>query len=133
MAKINGTLVAVLSGSDKVLHSTSATLTTSQNLFDTTDKESGGWAEHGNGLRNWEISGEGKYDTSGSGLTPNEILTAIIGRTADTVIKFTTDDPTNATGWTGNGTFQTVTITGPVEVDATFSFRIQGNGALAAI
>jgi hypothetical protein len=133
MAKINGTLVAILSGSDKVLHTTSATLTAAQNLFDTTDKEDGGWATHGNGLRNWEISGEGKYDTTGSGLTPNEILTAIIGRTADTVIKFTTDDPTNATGWTGNGTFQTVTVNGPLEDAATFSFRIQGNGALSAL
>ena len=132
MAKINGTLVAVLSGSDKVLHTTSATLTAAQNLFDTTDKEDGGWATHDKGLRNWEISGEGKYDTAGSGLTPNEILTAIIGRTADTVIKFTTDSG-NTVGWTGNGTFQTVTITGPLEDAATFSYRIQGNGALSAL
>jgi hypothetical protein len=133
MAKINGTLVAVLSGSDKVLHATNATLTTDQNLFDTTTKDSSGWAEHGNGIRKWEISGEGKYDTTGSGLTPDEIMAAIIARTADTVIKFVTNDPTNTVGWTGNGTFQTCTFGGPMEDAATYSYRIQGNGALAAL
>ena len=133
MAKINGTLIAVLSGSDKILHTTSATLTTNQNLFDTTTKESAGWAEHGNGLRSGEITGEGKYDTTGSGVTPNEILSAIINRTADTVIKFTTNDPTNTVGWTGNGTFQSVTIGGPMEDAVTFSFSIKINGALAAL
>jgi len=133
MAKINGTLIATLSGSDKILHCTSATLTTNQNLFDTTDKESAGWGEHGNGLRTWEATGEGKYDVAGSGVTPNEILAAIIGRTADTVIKFVTNEPTNTVGWTGNGTFQTVTIGGPLEDASTFSYRIQGNGALAAL
>ena len=38
MAAYNGTLVGVLSGSDKILYSASNTLTTDQNLFDTTTK-----------------------------------------------------------------------------------------------
>ena len=133
MAKINGTLVAIMSGSDKVLTTTSATLNLSQNLFDATTKDSAGWGEHGNGLRNWSISFDGKYDTAGSGLTPNEILAAIIARTADTVVKFTTNDPTNTVGWTGNGTFATCAITGPMEEATTFSGTITGNGALAAL
>jgi len=133
MAKLNGSVVAILSGADKVLHSTSATLTTNQNLFATTTKDDGGWDTHGNGVRGWEISGEGKYDTAGSGVTPNEILTAIIGRTADTVIKFVTNDPTSTVGWTGNGTFVSCTITGPMEDAVTYSFSIKGNGALAAL
>lgn len=133
MAAISGTIIAVLSGSDKVLHSTSATLNTSQNLFDTTNKDSAGWATHGNGLRQWDISIEGKYDTADSGLTPNEILTAIIGRSADTVIKFVTNDPTSTVGWTGNGTFDTITINGPMEDAATYSTHIKGNGPLAAL
>lgn len=133
MAKINGTIVAVLSGTDKVLSSTSATLTTSQNLFDTSDKDAAGWATHGNGQRSWEVSIEGKYDTAGSGLTPNEILAAIIGRTADTVIKFVTNNPTDTVGWTGNGTFDTITINGPMEDAGTYSTHIKGNGALAAL
>jgi len=133
MPKINGTLIAVLSGADKILHSKNATLTVAQNLFDTTTKESAGWAEHGNGLRNWEITWDGLYDEAGSGITQNEIIGYIIARTADTVIKFVTNSPTNTVGWTGNGTFQTGTIGGPMEDASTSSARIQGNGALAPL
>ena len=133
MAKINGTLNAVLSGTDKLLHSTSATLNVNVNLADTSTKDDGGWSTHINGARDWSISVDGLYDTTGSGITPNSILAAIIARTADTVIKFTTDDPTNSTGWTGNGTFSDVTITGAAEEAITFSATITGNGALAAI
>ena len=133
MAKINGTLIGILSGSDKVLYTTSATLNVKQNLVDTTNKESAGWAEHINGLRDWDISFDGKYDTAGEGMTPNEILTAIIARSADTVIKFVTNVETNTVGWTGNGTFDTVSITGPMEGDTTFSGHIKGNGALSAL
>jgi hypothetical protein len=60
-------------------------------------------------------------------------MAAIIARTADTVIKFTTNDPTNTVGWTGNGTFDTISITGPMEDAVTFSTHIKGNGALAAL
>jgi predicted secreted protein len=133
MAKINGTLIAVLSGADKVLYATSATLNVKQNLPDVTNKESAGWAEHINGLRDWDISIDGKYDTAGEGLTPNEIMTAIIGRSADTVIKFVTNAGTNTVGWTGNGTFDTCTLGGPMEDGSTYSAHIKGNGALAAL
>lgn len=133
MAKINGTLNAVLSGSDKILHSTSATLTVNANLADTSTKDDGGWSTHLKGRRDWSISVDGLYDTTGDGLTPDAILSAIIDRTADTVIEFTTDDPTNSDGWTGNGTFSDVTITGASEEAITFSTTITGNGALSAI
>jgi len=133
MAKINGTLNAVLSGADKVLHVTNATLNVNANLPDATTKDSAGWAEHINGLRDWSISIDGKYDTTGSGVTPNEILAAIIARTADTAIKFTTNDPTNIVGWTGNGTFQNCNISAPMEDVVAYTTTIKGNGALAAL
>lgn len=132
MAKINGTLIAILNGTDKVLHQTDCTLNVDVDLPDATTKDSLGWAEHINGLRKWSISVSGKYDTSGSGLTPNEILTAIIARTADAVIKFATDG-TGSVGWSGNGTFQNLQVQGPMEQPTSYSCTIQGNGALAAI
>ena len=133
MAKINGTLNAVLSGSDKILHSTSATLTVNANLADTSTKDDGGWSTHLKGRRDWSIEVDGLYDTTGDGLTPDAILSAILNRTADTVIEFTTNSPTNSDGWTGNGTFIKVDITGASEEAITFSTTITGNGALSAI
>jgi len=133
MAKINGTLNAVLSGADKALHTTSATLDVNVSLDDTSTKEDAGWATHIHGRRDWTISIDGLYDTTGAGLTPNEILAAIIARSADTTIKFTTNDPTNTVGWTGEGTFTDISITGPAEEAMTYSATITGNGPLAAI
>jgi len=130
MAKINGTLYAVYSGSDKVLSLTNCSLNLEQDLPDVTNKESAGWAEHINGLRNWSIDFEGKYDESGSGITPNEIMAAIIGRSADTVIHFM--PTTGATkAWQGNGTFQSIKLSADQEQGISYSGSIKGNGALA--
>ena len=133
MAKFNGSVNAVLSGANKVLHSTSATLNVNVNLADTSTKDDAGWATSIQGRRDWTITIDGMYDTAGAGLTPDEILTAIITRAADTVIKFTTNDPTNTVGWTGNGTFTDVSLTGPAEESMTYSCTITGNGPLAAL
>lgn len=131
MAKVNGTLFAVYSGSDKILSSTSATLNVNQDLPDVTNKDSSGWAEHINGLRDWSIDFEGMYETTGSGLTADEIVAIIVARTADATVSFTPDALTS--GWDGSGTFQNISITADMEAGVTFSGTIVGNGALAAI
>jgi len=133
MAKINGSLNAVLSGADKALHTTSATLTVNVDLPDTSTKDDAGWATHINGSRDWSITFSGMYDTTGAGLTPDEILAAIIARSADTTIKFTTNTPTDTVGWTGEGTFNDVSFTGDAEQPMTYTASIKGNGPLAAL
>ena len=133
MSKLNGTLCAIISGSDKLLHIDNCTLNVNVNLPDASTKESSGWAEHINGQRDWEITFDGKYDETGTGITPDEILAAIIARSADTAIKFTTDGATGAAGWTGNGTYRNLSLAANMETPATFSVSIKGNGALAAI
>lgn len=131
MAKQNGDLWAILSGSDKLLHLKNASLDIDRDLIDSTNKDSGGWKEHEKGSKSWQIPGEGDYDTAGSGMTPNEIITAIIGDSADTVIKWTPDAGT--TGWTGNATFKNLSMKAAHGDIVRFSFTLVGNGALAAI
>jgi len=130
MAKINGTLYCTYSGSDKLLHTDNSSLNVDVDLPDVTNKESAGWAEHINGLRNWSIDYSGQYDEVGSGITPDEILAAIIARTPDTVIYF---KPVSGgtTGWTGNGTYKNIKLDVPCEGKAGYSGSIAGNGALA--
>lgn len=132
MAKINGTVSTIYSGSDVVLWTKNCTLNIEQDLPDGTTKDSLGWEEHLNGVRRWSIDFDGAFDVSGSGMTPNEIVAIIIARTADSVIKFGTS-ASAATGYTGNGTFQSISISAPMEDVATFSGSIKGNGAIAAI
>ena len=132
MAKINGTLYVPYSGSDKVLYSKDATLNLEQDLPDVTNKDSAGWAEHINGLRRWSIDFSGFYDETGSGITADEVMAAIIGRSADTDIAF---KPTSGAtkGWHGNGTFKNVKIAAGLESPMDISGSIQGNGALALV
>ena len=132
MAKVNGTDMTIYSGSDVILWSKTCTLNVEQDLPDGTTKGSSGWEEHIAGVRRWTIDFDGACDVSGSGLTMNEIVAIIVGRTADSTIKFGTSAAA-ATGWTGSGTFKNLTITGNMEDVSTFSGQIVGNGALAAI
>ena len=132
MAKVNGSDMTIYSGTDLLLWSKTCSLNVEQDLPDGTTKGSSGWEEHINGVRRWTIDFDGAWDVSGSGLTPNEMIAAIIARTADTVIKFGTTAAA-ATGWSGNGTIKNLSISGQMEDVATFSGQIVGNGALAAI
>ena len=133
MSKLNGTLNAIISGTDRLLHIQNATMNVNVDLPDATTKESAGWAEHINGQRDWEISFDGAYDEEGTGMTPSEILAIIIARTADATIKFTTDGATGSAGWTGSATVRNFSLVGNKETPATFSGSLKGNGLLAAI
>jgi hypothetical protein len=132
MAKINGTLYCAFSGSDKILYNTSTTLNVNVDLPDVTNKESAGWKEHINGVRDWSIDFDGLYDESGEGITADEILAAIIARSADITAYF---KPTSGDteGWTGTGTYKGIKIDAPAEGGLKSSGSIQGNGALAAV
>jgi len=131
MAKINGTLYCTYSGSDKLLHTDNASLNVDVDLPDVTNKESAGWGEHIQGLRNATIDYSGQYDEEGAGITPDEIMAAIIARSADTAIHF--KPVTGATtGWYGNGTYKSIKLDAPVEGALKYSGTIQINGALTA-
>lgn len=132
MAKVNGTVMTIYNGADLVLWTRNCTLNVEQDLPDGTTKDSLGWEEHLNGVRRWTIDFDGAFDVSGSGLTPNEIVAIIVARTADAAVKFGTS-ASAATGYTGNATFQSISISAAMEDVATFSGSLKGNGALAAI
>lgn len=132
MAKVNGTTMLIQSGSDTLLWTKSCTLNIEQDLPDATTKDSSGWAEHINGLRSWTIDFDGAWDVSGSGMTPNELIAIIVGRTADATVKFGTS-AAFATGFTGSATVKNISVSAPMEDTATFSGQLVGNGALAAI
>jgi len=131
MAKLNGTLYCVYSATDKLLHNDSCSLTLDMDMPVTSNKEDAGWATHldGGGERSWVIDISGLYDEEGVGITPDEILAAIIARSADTAIHFkATSGETK--GWYGNGTYKNVKLTADKEQAVKFTCQIVGNGAL---
>jgi len=131
MAKLNGTLYCVYSGSDKLLHTDNASLNVDVDLPLVSNKESAGWEEHIKGMRNALIDFSGQYDEDGAGITPDEILAAIIARSADTAIHFKPVSGATA-GWYGNGTYKNLKLDAPLEGVTAFSCQVKINGALTA-
>jgi len=129
MAKVNGTDMTVLTGSDVVLYSKNCTLNIEQDLPDSTTKGSSGWEEHINGVRRWSIDFDGAFDASGTGFTAVEIIDSIIARTSDTTIKFGLEASAGHY-YSGSATWKNLSITGAVEDVATYSGSLVGNGAL---
>jgi len=82
MGKINGTELLIYVDDVAVGGTRSCTFSTNQDLPDATTKDSGGWAEHIKGLRDWSVSFDGLYDPT---LTYNyeQLLTLITDRSAD--------------------------------------------------
>ena len=133
MAQINGTLMTVYyNDTSLILSTTDCTLNVNQDLPDTTNKESGGWAEHINGLKDWSIDFSGMYETEGTGETSPELMAIIVAGTAAVSMKFGTSAAA-ASGWTGDGTLSNISFEAPTEGPATVSGTIVGTGALAAI
>ena len=132
---ISGSLLAVLTGTDKILESKSCTLTVNVAMAPSSTKDSARWASHIKGERDWLISIDGLVDETNvaSGFTHHEMMAMIIDGTADTTIKFVTNSPTNTVGWTGEGTFQNCITTGPMDEASTWSVEIKGNGPLAEL
>ncbi len=131
MAKINGTLYCVFDGSDRILHTDSASLNVDVDLPETTNKESGGWEKHEiDGKRSWTIDFAGLYDETGTGITPDEIIGKIIARTLDVTVYF---KPTSGStkGWTGAGKYKNIKIDADSESPIKFSGQIIANGALS--
>jgi predicted secreted protein len=80
MAKINASLVLLYADGVVIAAQRGFTLNLEQDLPDTTNKESSGWAEHINGLRNSSIDLTALFSTTG--LSAGELLDYIINRSS---------------------------------------------------
>jgi len=123
----NGTLMAVTADGDVIAHALSATLNINQDLPDATTKDSAGWAEHINGLRDWSISVDALQDflkTFGF-----EGAFDSVNSRSSLAIVYTT----NVSGdiqYTGTANFSGLTNDTPNEGVASWSGEIVGTGAL---
>ena len=78
--QLNGTDLGVYIGGTLVAYSTNATININHSPRSTTNKESGGFEENMEGLRNWDVSVDALYawlDPAGSAIS-NETLSEIL-------------------------------------------------------
>jgi len=146
MAIQNATNVAIrvdgkIAG-DTIGFATSASLSVSLDLRDSTTKSSLGWQENLGGLKSWEISGDAFVDLGADPTNANDPwlsdsttnktvkLTPSLYDTwaAGVAVKVAFGNSTKS--WYGQGIITSLSIDAGVEENATYSITIQGTGAL---
>ena len=115
---------------DIIGRATSASLSVSMETRDITTKDSAGWQENLEGLKNWSLSGDGlvTYSISGEYETPDELFTILNNRTAIDV-KFGSMT-TGEIDYSGKAYLVSYEQEAGVEENVTYSFSITGTGVL---
>ena len=135
--QINGTELRVYAGGTLIAYSTSATLNINHSTRSTSSKDSGGWEENMEGMRNWDVSVDALYAwlTPAAGAIGNntlsDVFTAYIETRTSLELTFgvTTTD-TGDTKYVGNAWLTSASLSSPMEDTSTFSVSFQGNGVL---
>lgn len=115
---------------DIIGRATSASLSVSMEVRDTTTKDSAGWQENLEGLKNWSLSGDGlvTYSISGDYDTPDDLFTLLSNRT---LVKVKFGSATSGEiDYTGDAYLTSYEQEAGVEENVSFSFSFQGTGVL---
>ena len=132
MAIQNATGVVLSLAGTALAHCTSASLSISRDLRDSTTKSSAGWSQSLGGLMSWEMSGDAFVDiTDGDAVT--NIAALITGtKIAVTFVLDDADSPTPApVTYSGDALITSVSMDAGVEENMSWSISLTGTGALS--
>tara|TARA_R100001463_G_scaffold101587_1_gene156057 strand:+ start:2083 stop:2490 length:408 start_codon:yes stop_codon:yes gene_type:complete len=114
---------------ETILYATSASLSISRDLRDSTTKSSAGWQENLSGLKSWELSSDSFVNfTSATGLQSDEIIAEMLAADPKVTVQF---GVVGTKTYTGEAFITSVSMDAGVEENATFSVSLQGTGALS--
>ena len=115
---------------DIVGRATSASLSVSMETRDTTTKDSAGWQENLEGLKNWSLSGDGlvTYSISGDYDTPDDLFT-LLANSTKVKVKFGSAT-SGEIDYTGDAYLVSYEQEAGVEENVTYSFGFTGTGVL---
>ena len=114
---------------DKLLFGTSASLSVSRDLRDSTNKSSAGWSESLAGLKSWELSGDGFVEfasTAADTKNIKELYTQMVALNPEVTVKFSD----GTTYYVGNAFITSLSVDAGVEENATYSVSLTGTGVL---
>jgi len=138
MAILNGTELKVYSSgtTNLVAFAQNCTLTVNQSIREITNKESAGFKESLEGLRDFSIDVDGAYawtDGTGSALTngADDVLeTNVLNARQKVTFIFGDTTTTSDVSYSGSGFITSMSFTGGTEDTATYSMTIEGTGLL---
>jgi predicted secreted protein len=125
MAIQNATAVTLSVAGEVMAHATSASLSVSMDLRDSTTKSSAGWSESLGGLKSWEMSGDAFVDLTSTNASMADCFDALIAGAAVAAV-FTVDSET----YTGSALITSVSADAGVEENTTFSVSLTGTAGL---
>tara|TARA_R110000744_G_scaffold282777_2_gene394392 strand:- start:1572 stop:2003 length:432 start_codon:yes stop_codon:yes gene_type:complete len=139
MAILNGTELKVYSTgtTNLVAYAQNCTLNINNTTRDITNKESAGWKESLESLRDWSIDVDGAYawtNAAGVALTDGVddlIQTDIIAGRLQVDVIFGDATSTSDISYLGKAYITSVSLTGGTEDTATYSLTLEGTGALS--
>ena len=137
MAILNGTELKVYSSgtTNLVAFAQNCTININHSPREITNKESGGYKEILEGLRDFSIDVDGAYawtDASGTALAngADDLVNSNILTRAAVSFIFGDTSATSDVSYSGSGYITSVSLTGGTEDSATYSITIEGSGAL---
>tara|TARA_A100001201_G_scaffold74257_1_gene67477 strand:+ start:201 stop:629 length:429 start_codon:yes stop_codon:yes gene_type:complete len=137
MAILNGTELKVYSSgtTNLVAFAQNCTININHSPREITNKESGGYKEILEGLRDFSIDVDGAYawtDASGTALTngADDLVNSNILTRATVDFIFGDTQATSDVSYSGSGYITSVSFTGGTEDTATYSLTIEGTGSL---
>jgi len=135
--QLNGTDLKIFVAGTLVAYSTNCSININHSLRSTSNKESNGWDESMEGMRNWDVSCDALYawlQPDGSaitGLTMSELFSTYIdARTSFEITFGVTTSATEDTKYTGTAWLTSLSLTAPLEDTSTYSASFTGSGAL---
>lgn len=138
MAILNGTDIKVYDSSTGLLvaFAQNGSLNINHSLREITSKESGGWKESLEGLRDWSVDLDGAYawtDAAGAALTngADDLLNSyILTRTALTIKFGNVAAATGDTVYQGSVWLTSFSVSAGTEDTATYSLSLEGTGTI---
>jgi len=127
MAIYNGTLQILTLDGTQIAELTSVSMSMSQDLFDVTSKESGGWSEVLPGLRNVTYSCEGLVDFQATNKDMADIFTLFTTRASCSIVW--TNAVTGDKKITQTCYLSSCEISAPMEDKVSYSIEFTGTGA----
>jgi TP901-1 family phage major tail protein len=113
---------------ESVLYATSASLSISRELRDSTTKDSSGFSESLAGLMSWELSSDSFVNfATATGLQSDELITEMLSGTPEVTVQF---GVVGTKSYTGSAFITSISMDAGVEENATFSVTLQGTGQL---
>jgi TP901-1 family phage major tail protein len=124
---MNGTLLGFYVGGTLISHSTDNSITVSHSPRSATTKDSGGWTDNLEGLREWSGSGEAMLAEDAT-YGHDDLMGLVVNRT-EVTLRFSTE-VSGDKYYQGQAYIDSLEISSAPEESVTFSYSFTGNGEL---